>query len=446
MLVIAVLLTRLPWLAPGPGLDPDAYRVLAVAENIAATGKYAASRLPGYPLYEYLVAIFPWRESAYLTNGLTALFSALSALFLALILHRLGVRHGFWLAFLFSLVPVILINSTVTMDYMIALTFLLGAFLFAMSGRAGLAGLFIGMAIASRITSAAMLIPLSLLLISREQSGQNRTAQSLARLWGLALAVAGLFFVPVLARYGPGFLTFHDKMPYPSPRQILHLGVVNTWGGFSVVAWAILLIGAFLPTTVRQARQALAAHGTVMAAAMLAVLLYVIAFLRLPHDPAYLIPAIPFVFLLMTLFYPPLLHLFAALALALAAFIGLSSDGISLRGPIFKAHTARVDLRQRIREVIGTSQRLPKDAVIVAGAYLPAIRYLLHHNQHGGPSRWIYLMESPEALAYHLRNGHPVYYLAEAKAFEQEVYGFDPLGAGASLLPVVLASEQERKD
>ena len=438
LLALAVLLPRLPFLASGNGLDPDAYRVLAVAEGIAQTGEYAASRLPGYPLFEYMISVFPWRENAFLTNGLTALFSALAALFLALIMHRLHVRHAFILAFAFSLVPVILIKSTVTMDFMIALAFLLGAFLFAMGARAGMGGVFLGLAIATRLSSAAMLIPLSLLLHHPNRHDtrpqMRRFPISLALLWSVSLSIAGLFYLPVLARYGPGFLTFHDRMPYPSLHQLLHTAVVNVWGGFSILAWAILLIGAFLPTTARHARRALDEHSRVIVAAVLAILIHVIIFLGLPHDPAYLIPVVPFVFLLMALLYPPVLHLAAALAMALSALIGLSSDGFTSQGPVFRAHEARLMLARRIGDVIAAAERLPEGAVIVAGTHLPAIRHQLRLQPRGGGVRWAYLMESPDAIAREFRGGHPVYYLEEARAFEMEVYGFDPLTPGADLL------------
>jgi hypothetical protein len=45
-----VLVSGVPFLGPGYGPDPEAWRVAWAARVIATTGHYEASRFPGYPL------------------------------------------------------------------------------------------------------------------------------------------------------------------------------------------------------------------------------------------------------------------------------------------------------------------------------------------------------------------------------------------------------------
>src|SRR5689334_4636951 len=77
LLALFVFASRLPYLRPGYGLDPDAYRVIGAARSLRQ-GAYAASRLAGYPLHEAITAL-TLPGGPRLVNGATALASALAA-------------------------------------------------------------------------------------------------------------------------------------------------------------------------------------------------------------------------------------------------------------------------------------------------------------------------------------------------------------------------------
>ena len=51
---LTVLISRLSFLLPGYGFDPDAWGVAFVSRQIANTGPYYVSRFPGYPVQELL--------------------------------------------------------------------------------------------------------------------------------------------------------------------------------------------------------------------------------------------------------------------------------------------------------------------------------------------------------------------------------------------------------
>lgn len=76
---------------------------------------------------------------------------------------------------------------------------------------------------------------------------------------------------------------------------------------------------------------------------VLGIAIFVIAFLRLPLEAAYMIPIVPFVLLLIGLILPK--HLIAALSIVLliAPFVTISTGGISLNGPIIHDHKIRAD-------------------------------------------------------------------------------------------------------
>ena len=52
-----VFASRLPFLGPGYGFDPDAWRVAFAARDIVTSGHYEASRFPGYPVQEIASAL-----------------------------------------------------------------------------------------------------------------------------------------------------------------------------------------------------------------------------------------------------------------------------------------------------------------------------------------------------------------------------------------------------
>ncbi|MBK6447121.1 MAG: hypothetical protein IPF81_18035 [Bacteroidetes bacterium] len=55
--VLLVFLSRLPFLSAGYGLDGDSWAVAITALKLHETGNYIVSRLPGYPVQEWLTSL-----------------------------------------------------------------------------------------------------------------------------------------------------------------------------------------------------------------------------------------------------------------------------------------------------------------------------------------------------------------------------------------------------
>lgn len=74
LIAVMVLASRLPFLGAGYGVNVDAWRVARAARNIALSGHYEASRLPGYPIQE-IVSSWLWRGGPWALNGASAVLS-----------------------------------------------------------------------------------------------------------------------------------------------------------------------------------------------------------------------------------------------------------------------------------------------------------------------------------------------------------------------------------
>ena len=227
----------MPFLLPGYGVDPDTWGVAYNARRISQTHIYSVSRFPGYPLQELTYALI-WRGGPLVLNGLTALQSGLAAVFLALSAKKLGYQAPIIGALIFAFTPVIYINSVNSLDYLWAISFILGSLYFAISEKTNLAGLFLGLAIGTRITSVIMLLPLALVLIHR-----GAVRKEVIRFALISTAVGGLFYIPALFVYGTKFLTHHTGAPLPLDR-ILFNATIGVWGwvGFVVLIAMILLL------------------------------------------------------------------------------------------------------------------------------------------------------------------------------------------------------------
>jgi hypothetical protein len=418
---ILVLVSRLPWVMAGPGPDPDSFRILGVAYTLAETGEYSFSRPPGYPAYEYLAATLV-RFGALGTNMISALLSVMAFVFLALILRQSQVRHHLAGALGFAFAPVVYVNSTNTIDYVPAVAVVLAATYFLLNRRFIVAGMFLGLAVGIRITSGAMLIPFLIWMVL--DSNRPLVLRRALQLGIGALAVAGFCFLPVFLKYGTSFFTFHDNAGYPSLRTILDEGVLSVWGPLGTLALAGLLLSVLLRR--REIKSGLHERRVfaLVSLAATSIALYLIVFLRLPHEPGYLVPVIPFAILVFGLIVP------GAQLKWFAVAVGLSS-----LGPVVKDHADRVAIQNRAEEVIARVDQLPEAAVVVAAWHLPAIETELRSRRRSR-DQYVYLVENKDDCASYEEEGRHVYFLRGMDDYNMRIHGVDLSQCNARLLDV----------
>jgi hypothetical protein len=439
-----VLASRLPFLGPGYGMDADAWRVAWAARTLATTGVYEASRFPGYPVQEIASALLV-RLGPVAVVGATALFSALAAGFLALIVRRLGGRDAMLAAVAFASVPACFLVSVQAMDYPWALAFMLAALHQALAARAGIAGALVGLAIGCRVTSALWLVPLAFALAHALPRAAR--APAVARATVAALGVGGLAFLPVILTYGPGFLRFYEDA-YPRLLFVIKNATVDLWGIPGTLAMGVALPMAMLGLARAPARTSIPRGGNALLLMLMAAAgigLFAALYLRLPHEAAYLLPAVPLVLLALGMLIDRRAFVAVCLALLVSPWVlevserrpgtgvppsawtvPLGSTPYRLdvaRGPLPTSQARRDHDARYLEQVISDAARLEGPAVIVAWEWLPLIRVRLGGKTQGEVT-YVYLL-TREELAEVRARGPRLYHLVGADVFNQSVHGVD---------------------
>lgn len=422
-----VLLSRLPFLDAGYGLNIDAWRVARAAREIATTGEYSVSRFPGYPLQEITCALF-WRGGPCALNALTAIFSAVAATAFAVIVRKLGCRDWFLAGLALAATPIFFVSSVCSKDYMWGLAFVLLSLLSALNYRPAVAGALLGLAIGCRPTSAAMALPIALVVADGPPHGWR----SIAKFAAAASIIALLAFMPAFFRYGIGFLTFYANHPRPTGSLILIRSTFEVWGGFGLIALGIAAGGAWLAR-----KQPHSNNPRIVWSILLILAIYITAYLRLPDQAGYLLPIVPAALLLVCLFSPrPILQI-AFFSLLFAPVAEPTPRGIR-PGAILADHQDRLQNLANIRDLLQLTESASGNNTFVVGASEPEIA-VLTPRLRDGRNRYVYLMTALEARAA-IGDGRHLYYLPAMRKFNYEATGVDLAEYGARDLRCLLAN------
>ena len=449
LLALGVFASHLPFVTPGFGTDTDAWKFATAIREMASTGRYTASRMPGYPVMEIvstpLAPLGPWAP-----NALSALAAAACAWLAAKLFARHGVRDALLAGAAFAFLPAAFIAGTSSMDYLWALAFALAAWLDASAGRPARAGLWLGLAIGTRLTSVLFVPSLALLLTS---AGGRGYARRLLTLGGLAALIALICYAPVFARYQWTMFTYSEINGGQSSALHFATGIVS--GGDPGVAWPLIAgqatvllaglvgcvaVGAVLLSLAWQGRGAPRAAGvdrvTAWAAALV-VALEGVVYLRLPHDEGYLIPVVPFLMLALAAVATPARFRAVCVAFLASPFLfgvdveppkkGLTPATVStpswrlpvahetvviepLRGPVLRDHAKRERMLQVANQLERWWPERPPRFMIAAGNLTPMVYHLfpeppdVRHYARSYP---------PEARAQARREGIPIYALPD---------------------------------
>ncbi|HEY4974264.1 MAG TPA: hypothetical protein VII41_11690, partial [Steroidobacteraceae bacterium] len=252
---------------------------------------------------------------------------------------------------------------------------------------------------------------------------------------GALLAVGGLCFLPVWRRYGADFFAFYDNGWYPPLDVVATRALPLVWGWLGLAALVAVLCA--LPLYYRSARRAFGKPRTrnALILASTAIALYVIAFLRLPDEAGYLMPAVPFVLLAVGLLAPPWATGALSAALLLSSWVGFGGLAPTLDGPIIEDHLVRQSQQRSTRSIIDAVARLPGRAAIVCGWILPRITLALDGNREG-PHQFIYLVENLPDYQNYLAEGWTLYFLPGVDLYESQAHELELAELGAQQLPV----------
>jgi hypothetical protein len=172
----------------------------------------------------------------------------------------------------------------------------------------------------------------------------------------------------------------------------------------------------------------------VSAACASAILLYTIAFTRLPDESGYLVPLVPFAIALVSLWMTRPASWVFALLLCASPFIDYDRGRFS-GGQILSDHEQRMHALSKVRDIMRRAEHLPPPCIVVVGSYYPAIQAALSSAPPGGP-KYKYLFLDDAELEQAQRNGYAIY-LAESgiDVYQRRVNGMRLRSRGALLLP-----------
>lgn len=386
-LFIIVLLSRIPFIWEGYGVEEDSWGLVVNACEMRESGQYVISRLPGHPFQEIILSLFP-HPHAWLFNGLSAVFSIIAVLFFFLWLRNLRFKYPFVLSLGFAFVPVVYISSVYTIDYMWALAFLCGAFYFKSERKFLLAGIFLGLAGACRLSSLMMAIPF---LVMHYDGVPLKWVKNNMVAGISALSLVVLFFIPVWMVYGWDFFGTYS-LPYPPLAKVVYKGSIGVWSLLGLLALGVAIYYGI--KDYRANRKSFFFNSlslNVKIGLWLGVGLHMMLYILLPEKSAFWIPAIPLILILLGYYVrrEGILLLIILLFVASPFFLsvnltdpyrGADSSPFSVRktiagqevffdvatGPIFNDLSKRKNKRLFCESVLEVSKALPEGSVVIS--------------------------------------------------------------------------------
>jgi MFS family permease len=422
LLAVGVLLSRLPFVHAGYGLHWDAWGNAGNAQEMAATHSYSMARVPGAPVYEFLIAALASGGPAAL-NGLSTVAGTACVVLLAAIARRIGCRDWLLAASALSFCPVFYISSVTAKDFTLASAFMLLSTWLAMKRQPIRAGIALGLAMACRLPSGAMALPLGFMLVGLWPPRERwRPLVAFALATTLTVTAA---FIPAFARYGFSFLTTYTPVYYPAWRTVAWRGTVEIWGTLGCLGLAAAVVGALVS---RRSPRSIAVpfNGSVLLGAIAVVLIYATLYLAFPDQAAYFLPAVPFAILLLARFSPRWLFQAFCLATATASFVDWTG-GKFVAGAIFDDRAQRVRMIANVQNFYSYARTLPGQNVFVVGGFYHGIGLMAPESKQG---HFVYLLTAKELNDF-IRDGFTIYYLPAIREFERDVNGIDLAEHGA---------------
>lgn len=380
--LLFLFLSRLPLLSINFGLDGDAYGILKTVERLQTTGVYEASRLPGFPVTEYIFSLVPLAAGPLMYNMLTALVSLVGIGIFGLIIYQLIGRDVFLGMVALAFIPAIYINSTNIMDYMWALTCILLAFYAILQNKYFGAGVALGIGIGVRITTGMMGIPFLFLIWQQE-----RTRYPFRYIFHFVLisgGVSAVCYAPVLQQYGTGFLTYYFKDYASGTRMAYHLYKV-----FGILGLCAIGIGLLSVIRRRSLIPFDAGHKslqTIVTFTLIVIGLYWFAYLLFPGQAGYLVPIVPFTLLFFQLIVPPsYFRMMGFLFMVSPFFLGLTKGDalhvgdlqgeVTVQGPVLLNGAYRIAREHKVHNIITNAAHTPDSTKIVVGSYYLIFRF-----------------------------------------------------------------------
>lgn len=448
ILALLVLLSRLPFLNAGYGVEEDSWGIAVAAYHTQLYGVMEASRLPGHPVNELIYSIF-WGHGPWLYNFFSAICSVICFILFYLTLKKLNFKNYEWAALALVFTPVVYINSTCTIDYLWALMFAVAAFYALIHFNLFWAALFLGLAVGCRINTAVLYIPF-LIYIYFENNKQIEPAQffKFSFVFGI---VSLLCFIPIICVYGWDFFTYSDQFPYPSIAKIIYKASIGVVGLLAFIVIFILLILKFINPNFKSRNLALKYLFFSL------TLLQILAYLMLPQKSAYLMLLVPFGILWFADFLNVQAFKVLCFSLMLSSFVmsvnltdpyrgaqhsnmvitkTISGQELFLdpfTGPVISDYTKRLNKLNYTAAVFKEVSKMNAPTIIICGWWFNQIIIEQMDAKNNGKVKYAFYL-NPKLMEYYLLKGYQIYYLSEQEVYNDLFYKFSRTKSLASPL------------
>jgi hypothetical protein len=378
LIVSGVAFLTVPRLFLGYGVIGDTVRSVVSAERLLQTGVYIPSRLPGNPLFEYLLVLFVKWGNHIVTNSVILISYFLSILaFYKLSKDRLSAKI---LVVIFSFTPVLLVNAATTIDYIPGLTAMLWSYFYLRQEKYFTAGILLAISTGFRLSNCLFFLPALVFIFLR-----TRKMAHFLRFGIISVIGSVLLYFPIFLK--AGFKTFEiPKDIYSGYLYILLTGhnAIQLFGLLGTIVFIIIVI-INRERLGRSIADAINSRSASYAVEILTIVLYSILIAIHPEEIT-LIPAVPFIYLYVSR-WAPITHLrFLLIAVVLYGFFqinmkgGISGERHFIFKPSYGVIVKDVISRNTINYIRkNISSLIPDNKAVVITAMGPI---LTHNNQN----------------------------------------------------------------
>ncbi|MBX2991645.1 MAG: DUF2029 domain-containing protein [Bacteroidetes bacterium] len=449
LVLSAVVFTRVPFLWTGYGADADAWLVANSASTLRNTGTYLESRLPGYPLHEIVSALFVPSGGAPLSNAATLVATLIAVYIWNSIVQRLA-RHQKMLVIAFAFSPVIWQHSAVTLDYMWSLLAILLSLHAILKQRIVLAGIALGIAAGFRPANLVAVVPLLSLIIA-----QRMDRRQLLKLAFVTCATTTAVFLPLVIKYGitGWFTATREQMSDVHLEPVMRVAAFLYRSIYFIGPLTAAVAGYVLFVNRVVAVRSIRVRDPIILASIIGVVTFLLLFLWLPLERAYLLPALPFLLLLMDRCSPRRAFSVFTVLLVLSGLVTVDviqvgnrrAFGVNVHeGMVFEELHNRTQML-REREAVG-SYSLPEKAIVMTSdgpsfwfenphvepagdsSLIHSLSYSQGHflltQKAGNPGLLFVAYLKQHEVALVREAGYQVYCLARAKQHVEHVTGY----------------------
>jgi hypothetical protein len=433
LILFIILLSRVPFIFDGYGSEEDAWALPMVAERIATSGQYEVSRLPGHPFQEIVYSLF-YQSNAVVFNLITVLVSTLGIAYFMMACFQLKIKNWDLAGIALAFTPIIYINSINDMDYMWAMAFILMAFYFVVNRMPILAALFVSIAVGCRITSGAFMLPFAILLFNLLEK-ENRNKEVIKFILTIFLGSL-LIFSPVILTYGASFFTYYEHFPIPGFAKNFYKGTFGALGILGLLIIILMSIDVLLQfKNYWKSISENKIHKPLLYCSLISIFLFLISFLKVPLKSAFVIPMVPFFWIIFAVLIPRKKLLTYTFGIVLSPFIfginladplrGSDSSSLSykhqingfpvsfdvLEGPLLADQSKKKFRTKFSKEVLEATSKIQEKTFVLAGWWLADILVL----QNGAENKYVTFKyyTNEQELNWFKENGYRIYYLPE---------------------------------